>query len=85
MAKRKPPMSKIPNPAKQSSTPAVSREGTPIFNTKSRKYVTPGLWHKADGPANNVTYWDFWKREEEVRNRQRITLEYHYDKERNRI
>jgi hypothetical protein len=81
--KKKPPKSLTYNPAKQKATP-VYRNGSVIFDTQTRKYITPGQWREGE-VATNIRFWDFEKAELAARNRQRIVLEYKYDKNRKRI
>ena len=84
MKKKKPPMGRVPNPAKQSAS-VIHREGTPIFDTKKRKHMTPGAWHTTDGKVSNVRYWDFWEAEKEARTRTGVRPIYRYDKDGNRL
>lgn len=82
--KKKPPKTRVPNPAKQSAT-MIAREGTPIFDTEKRMHLTPGSWTEKDGTVTKVRYWDFWLAEQEARTRRGARPVYRYDKDRNRI
>ncbi len=65
--------------------PIVHREGTPIFDTKVRKNLTPGEWKPEMGVATNVRWWDFLKKEKEIRTKKRISYTITYDSNRKRI
>ena len=61
--------------------------GIVVFDTRTHKGITPGLWKESCGTALNGTirWLDFLKVESEVRGRVGKKLVYRYDKERNRI